>query len=150
MPALTVFQTFPEPTARYQVLGCAGWRAMSAIRPDMRAGPILRSLMPLSRAASSWTGFSLSSSSAERRVDAAPSRSRTASKPEERVVGKVDPPQEHVPFYQWNNTHEGSNIEVYVHNNCEAHIQENRDFYNNVERPDYTPYTYPHPLIEHW
>jgi hypothetical protein len=60
------------------------------------------------------------------------------------------PPQEFVPFYQWNNTHEGSNIEVYVHNNCGVHIQENRDYYNNVEKPDYTPYTYPHPLIEEW
>jgi len=60
------------------------------------------------------------------------------------------PPQEYDPFYQWNNTHEGSNIDVYVHNNCGVHIQENRDYYNNVERPDYTPYTYPHPLIEEW
>jgi hypothetical protein len=60
------------------------------------------------------------------------------------------PPQELDPFYQWNNTHEGSNIKVYVHNNCGIHIQENRDFYNDVEKPDYTPYTYPHPLIEEW
>lgn len=60
------------------------------------------------------------------------------------------PPQEHDPFYQWNNTHEGSNINVYVHNNCGIHIQENRDYYNNVEKPNYTPYTYPHPLIEEW
>ncbi len=60
------------------------------------------------------------------------------------------PPQERDPFYQWNNTCEGSNIEVYVHNNCGAHIQENRDYYNNLEKPGYTPYTYPHPLIEEW
>ncbi|MBN1694734.1 hypothetical protein JW879_04940 [candidate division WOR-3 bacterium] len=60
------------------------------------------------------------------------------------------PPQELDPFYQWNNTHEGSNIEVYVHNNCGAHIKENRDYYNNLEKPGYTPYTYPHPLIEEW
>jgi hypothetical protein len=60
------------------------------------------------------------------------------------------PPQELDPFYQWNNTHEGSNIEVYVHNNCGIHIQENRDYYNNVEKPNYTPYAYPHPLIEEW
>ena len=60
------------------------------------------------------------------------------------------PPQELDPFYQWNNTHEGSNIEVYVHNNCGIHIQENRDYYNHVEKPAYTPYTYPHPLIEEW
>jgi len=25
-------------------------------------------------------------------------------------------------------------------------IQENRDFYNNIPRPNYSPYTYPHPL----
>ncbi len=60
------------------------------------------------------------------------------------------PPQELDPFYQWNNTHEGSNIEVYVHNNCVVHIQEDRDFYNNLEKSGYTPYTYPHPLIEEW
>jgi hypothetical protein len=60
------------------------------------------------------------------------------------------PPQELDPFYQWNNSYNGNDISVYVHNNCDIHIKENRDFYNNTERPDYTPYTYPHPLIDSW
>jgi hypothetical protein len=60
------------------------------------------------------------------------------------------PPQELDPFYQWNNQHESELIEVYVHNNCGIHIKENRDFYNSVEKPDYNPYTYPHPLIDAW
>lgn len=56
------------------------------------------------------------------------------------------PTQELSPFYQWNNKYNGSEIEVYVHNNCGIHIKENRDYYNNTEKPVYTPYTYPHPL----
>ncbi len=60
------------------------------------------------------------------------------------------PPQELDPFYQWNNTYNGSDISVYVHNNCDIHIKENRDYYNYFEKPGYTPYTYPHPLIEIW
>ncbi len=42
------------------------------------------------------------------------------------------PPQESDPFYQWNNTHNGTNIDVYIHNNCGVHIKENRDYYNNI------------------
>ncbi len=57
------------------------------------------------------------------------------------------PPQELDPFYQWNNTHNGNPIQVYVHNNCGIHIKENRDYYNETERPGYTPFTYPHPLV---
>jgi hypothetical protein len=60
------------------------------------------------------------------------------------------PPQQLDPFYQWNNVCNGTKISVYVHNNCGIHIKENRDYYNNVERPNYTPYTYPHPLIQEW
>jgi hypothetical protein len=60
------------------------------------------------------------------------------------------PPQELDPFYQWNNSYEGTPIEVYVHNNCGIHIKQNRDYYNNTEKPDYSPFTYPHPLIEYW
>lgn len=60
------------------------------------------------------------------------------------------PPQELDPFYQWENIYNGTNIDVYVHNNCGIHIKENRDYYNNVEKPGYTPYVYPHPLIAEW
>jgi hypothetical protein len=60
------------------------------------------------------------------------------------------PPQELDPFYQWNNLYNGSEIDVYVHNNCGIHIKENRDYYNRMERPAYTPYPYPHPLISEW
>ncbi len=43
-----VFQTPPEPTATYQLLWSLGWIAMSAILPDIRAGPIARSSRPAS------------------------------------------------------------------------------------------------------
>ncbi len=46
VPAFTVFHTPPEPTATYQVLGFVGSIAMSAMRPDMSAGPMARSFSP--------------------------------------------------------------------------------------------------------
>ena len=46
VPAFTVFHTPPEPTATYQVLGSVGSIAMSAMRPDMSAGPMARSFRP--------------------------------------------------------------------------------------------------------
>src|SRR6056297_90962 len=46
VPELTVFQTPPEPTATYQTLGLSGCNAMSAMRPDMNAGPMVRSSSP--------------------------------------------------------------------------------------------------------
>ena len=42
VPLLVVFQTLPEETATYQVLRSVGSMAMSAIRPDATAGPMLR------------------------------------------------------------------------------------------------------------
>lgn len=59
-------------------------------------------------------------------------------------------PQELDPFYQWNNTFNGNNVNVFVHNNCGIHIKENKDFYNNIKKPGYSSYTYPHPLINEW
>jgi hypothetical protein len=57
------------------------------------------------------------------------------------------------PFYEWNNTKNGTNVNVsvYIHSGCSNpspldHIKENRDYYNDTPRPGYTPYTYPHPL----
>src|SRR6056297_79635 len=64
VPELTVFQTPPEPTATYQTLGLSGCSAISAIRPDMNAGPMVRSSRPAKvsalNASSSWatTGIS--------------------------------------------------------------------------------------------
>ena len=51
VPAFVVFQTPPEPTAMYQVVGSAGWTAMSAMRPPIRAGPIPRSARPCAASA---------------------------------------------------------------------------------------------------
>lgn len=58
------------------------------------------------------------------------------------------PPQALEPAYFWNNKHGVNDVGVYVHN-CDAnrnHIQQNRDWYFNVAKPGYKPYTYPHPL----
>lgn len=57
------------------------------------------------------------------------------------------PPQNHEPAYSWNNEHEGDDVNFSVHNNCHVHIQPGRDYFDNVQKPGYSPYTYPHPLI---
>lgn len=56
------------------------------------------------------------------------------------------------PAYCWNNTNDDGDC-VFVTIQCQEsqdHIKEGRDFYNNNERPGYTPHEYPHPLIEAW
>ena len=53
------------------------------------------------------------------------------------------------PLYEWNNLNNGGDQNFSVNNPCsemDDHIQEGRDFYNNIEKPNYTPYIYPHPL----
>jgi hypothetical protein len=60
--------------------------------------------------------------------------------------------QSHEPLYEWNNTINGENMDISLFNyfgcsTIEGHIQENRDFYNDTQRPGYTPYVYPHPLV---
>lgn len=63
------------------------------------------------------------------------------------VTGQGNYPLEAV--YEWGNTHNGSDIDLGLQATggfIETHIQENRDYYNNTLKPDYTPYTYPHPL----
>jgi hypothetical protein len=53
------------------------------------------------------------------------------------------------PLYEWNNTHDGADVDLVVgssHANADKHIVQGRDFYNDTQRPGYTPYTYPHPL----
>ena len=56
------------------------------------------------------------------------------------------PPQQLDPAYFWNNTHNGTTMNVYVHNNAGIHIKAGRDFQNNMKKPGNTPYPYPHPL----
>jgi hypothetical protein len=67
------------------------------------------------------------------------------------------------PAYFWNNTVNGSPASVSVFDfgtgDCEGvsrcnktqnmtdFIKLNRDYYVNIEKPGYTPYTYPHPLV---
>ncbi|MCK4233683.1 T9SS type A sorting domain-containing protein [candidate division WOR-3 bacterium] len=54
------------------------------------------------------------------------------------------------PLYEWNNTNNGEDQDICIHNVCSSmgeHIQENRDYYNDTQRPGYSPYTYPHPLV---
>jgi len=50
------------------------------------------------------------------------------------------------PVYSWNNTNNGSNINVGSYG--EPTLKEGRDYYNNSPMPRYTPYTYPHPLTK--
>jgi cysteine-rich repeat protein len=53
------------------------------------------------------------------------------------------------PVYAWENTLNGNPVGLTVVTTCGAvalHIVENRDFYNGMQKPGYTPYEYPHPL----
>jgi hypothetical protein len=62
--------------------------------------------------------------------------------------------QAYEPVYQWNNKENGVDVLIHVHDMCSSsspsvkdHIKANRDYYDNVVKPDYVPYTYPHPLV---
>jgi hypothetical protein len=51
------------------------------------------------------------------------------------------------PVYEWGNTLNGGDADFFVKTDCQGlHIHENRDYYNDTQRPSYTPYVYPHPL----
>jgi hypothetical protein len=53
------------------------------------------------------------------------------------------------PLYEWNNTFNSNDLDIKVQNTCsETCIQEGRDFYNDLPRPNYVPYEYPHPLVQ--
>ncbi|OGS28136.1 MAG: hypothetical protein A2297_09615 [Elusimicrobia bacterium RIFOXYB2_FULL_48_7] len=57
--------------------------------------------------------------------------------------------QKSEPVYLWNNTVNGSPSGLIINTGCSARplqIVENRDYYNGIPRPGYTPYTYPHPM----
>ena len=62
------------------------------------------------------------------------------------------PPQALDPAYFWNNRRGSAVILPFVAGAGlnQFHIQLNRDYYIDVPKPGYTPYTYPHPLIAEW
>jgi hypothetical protein len=63
--------------------------------------------------------------------------------------------QTSTPVYLWNNNFKGStsvqaDIEAYQDNTRAVtyHILPGRDYFDNTPMPGYTPYTYPHPLVQ--
>ncbi len=53
------------------------------------------------------------------------------------------------PYYQWDNTVNDTGKLAFLTQEDglnTTHLKENRDYYNNIPRPYYTPYIYPHPL----
>jgi hypothetical protein len=62
------------------------------------------------------------------------------------------PPQLLDPAYAWNNKYGGSDVLFFQHgcDESKAHIRPNRDYFNNIPKPGYKPYTYPHPLVQGW
>jgi hypothetical protein len=55
--------------------------------------------------------------------------------------------QESEPIYEWNNTDNGSDVDLKKAHCSTDHVLEGRDYYNDTQRPGYTPYPYPHPLV---
>jgi hypothetical protein len=56
----------------------------------------------------------------------------------------ADPHQVNEPCYSWNNTSDtGDPRNLFADQPC---IKEGRDFFNEIPKPGYTPYAYPHPL----
>jgi hypothetical protein len=65
------------------------------------------------------------------------------------------PNQISAPAHEWSNTLNGENADFAVHNlgDCSDpstldHVQDGRDFFSDTPRPDYCPFTYPHPLTD--
>jgi len=57
------------------------------------------------------------------------------------------------PAYFWNNKKGATEYGVVLYGDCgrqAIHIVKNRDYYEGTPKPGYTPYTYPHPLIQEW
>ncbi len=61
-------------------------------------------------------------------------------------------PQLLEPIYAWDNIMGGqpANIRISDRGLNAVHIKEGRDIFNDIERPGYKPYTYPHPLTQQW
>jgi hypothetical protein len=69
----------------------------------------------------------------------------TGDKPVNCKTGRATWPHQALePAYSWNNTNNGSNINIGSYG--EPTLREGRDYYNNTSMPGYTPYVYPHPL----
>ncbi len=49
------------------------------------------------------------------------------------------------PWYAWNNTRDGGTSIGFAPSH--ATIRENEHYFNDIAKPGYTPYTYPHPLV---
>ncbi len=75
------------------------------------------------------------------------------------VLNGVQSTQVLTPWYSWDNTFNGtpdqlpfslsymtSAYTTTVQPDSSYFIQENREYYNATQKPDYTPYAYPHPL----
>ena len=65
------------------------------------------------------------------------------------------PNQTSAPVYEWNNRKgvSATHIQIYDAWGCDNpsmsdHIKENRDFFNGIQAPGYTPLVYPHPLTQ--
>lgn len=63
--------------------------------------------------------------------------------------------QDSVIYYEWNNTLDGNDIDFWIYevdpvefDVSEEIIVEGRDYFNDTSRPNYTAYTYPHPLTQ--
>lgn len=55
--------------------------------------------------------------------------------------------QEAAPIYAWNNIENGRPLRLKTKAGPDsAYIKEGREYYNETPKPNYTPYTYPHPL----
>jgi len=57
------------------------------------------------------------------------------------------------PTYSWDNLTNGVPSKIVLNDvfGCSGpsmldHVKENRDYYNNIKKPDYNPFVYPHPL----
>lgn len=71
-----------------------------------------------------------------------------------RGVGAPGNQTNNYPMYEWNNTDGVNPVHFNVVNYIAAddpdmrdHIQEGRDYFNDTQKPGYTPYVYPHPLV---
>jgi peptidoglycan hydrolase-like protein with peptidoglycan-binding domain len=65
------------------------------------------------------------------------------------------PNQMSTPSYEWNNVWNQGVAQFTVNNNLGGtnpstydHVKNDRDYFNNTCKPGYTPYTYPHPLVQ--
>ncbi len=54
------------------------------------------------------------------------------------------PQQSSEPLYEWNNAIDGVDADTH---STTPDLKEGRDFINDTEKPGYTPYIYPHPLV---